>query len=41
MFREPEEEKEETASVETLSDRLRTVKSESGSLRDALCMWNE
>jgi len=28
MFREPEEEKEETASVETLSDRLRTVKAE-------------
>jgi hypothetical protein len=26
MFREPEEEKDETASVETLSDRLRTVK---------------
>ena len=26
MFREPEEEKEETASAETLSDRLRTVK---------------
>jgi len=26
MFREPEEEKEETASVRTLSDRLRTVK---------------